>query len=392
MNLVIDVDAHFEPGDEWLKGYPELARKLPQLDLVSFGVKAVCGDLLRSMPEEQIPPRAELNPPGLLQLFEQEKVEEKDRRAEFEGKNQHEVANAMGRLRWMDSQGIDLQNVISLSGSTYASVIDDVGLRQEVTAASNDWLATTCAEGNGRLLPVTVLDYTDLDWAIDELRRMRRRGSRIVLIPGAPVNGMSIVHPSWDKFWDAVTDNGMVAMLHVGFTRMSFDTGWGNMAADPTLLRMFGTSQSYVAPMMLINAMVLSGLFERHPTLALMVAELSVGWMPYLFNDIDGRTNPAAELWIGKWKYPLKPSEYFARHVRGTPLGHDRPLDRIMQDLPEDMLVFSSDFPHFEGYSDPKTKYADFFAPIGETRRERFMGGSTASLYERMGDPLVAPQ
>jgi uncharacterized protein len=333
-----------------------------------------------------------MSPPGLLQLFAQEKLEEKDRRAEFEGKNQHEVANAMGRLRWMDSQGIDLQNVISLSGSTYSSVIDDVGLRQEVTAASNDWLATICARGDGRLLPVTVLDYTDLDWAIDELRRMRRRGSRIVLIPGAPVNGMSIVHPSWDKFWDAVTNNGMVAMLHTGFQRMSFDTGWGNMAADPTLLRLFGSSQHHVAPMMLINAMVLSGLFERHPTLSLIVAELNVGWMPYLLNDIDGRTKPAPELWIGKWKYPLKPSEYFARNVRGTPLGHDKPLDVIMQQLPDDMLLFSSDFPHFEGYANPKAEYANLLAQLGETRRARFMGGATASLFERMGDPLARPQ
>lgn len=29
---VIDVDAHFEPGDEWLLPYPDLARRLPKLD------------------------------------------------------------------------------------------------------------------------------------------------------------------------------------------------------------------------------------------------------------------------------------------------------------------------------------------------------------------------
>lgn len=390
MSLVIDVDAHFEPGDEWLRGYPDLARKLPKLDLVAFGVQAICGDLLRSMPQDQRPPVEQLNPPGLEKLFAKEKLEEKDRRAEFEAKSMNSVADALGRLRWMDSQGIDIQNVISLSGATYAAVIDDLVLRQEVTSASNDWLATTCAGGNGRLLPVTVLDYTDLDWAVDELTRMRRRGSRIVLIPGAPVNGVSIVHPSWDKFWAAVTDNGMVAMLHTGFQRMSFDTGWGNMAADPTLLRMFGTSQQHVTPMMLISAMVLSGLFERHPKLALMIAELNVGWLPYLFNNIDSRTNPAAEMWIGKWKYPLKPSEYIAQHVRGTPLAHDKPLDRIMQDLPEEMLIFSSDFPHFEGFSTPKERYEEFFTQLGEARRDLFMGGATARLYERMGDPIVA--
>src|SRR6185437_9650289 len=143
-----------------------------------------------------------------LTLFAQEKSDEKQRRAEFEGKNQMEVANTKARLKWLEVQGVDLQNVICLSGVTYQTFIPDAGLRQEVIRAANDWLADTCAEGEGRLLPVTALDYTDLDWAIAELARMRRRGSRTVLIPGAPVNGVSPAHPSWDRFWRAVTDNG----------------------------------------------------------------------------------------------------------------------------------------------------------------------------------------
>ena len=234
MSLVIDIDAHFEPGADWLQPYPDLARRLPTLDGGALAVKVICGDLVESIPLDRRPSMAELTPPGLLTLFAQEKAGEKTRRAEFEGKNQMEVANAKARLQWMDSQGIDIQNVICLSGVTYLAFIDDAGLRREVVQASNDWLANTCDEGKGRLLPVTVLDYDDLDWAIEELGRMRRRGSRLVLIPGAPVNGVSLAHPSWDKFWRAVTDNGMVAMLHTGFERMSYDPGWANMNADAT--------------------------------------------------------------------------------------------------------------------------------------------------------------
>lgn len=391
MSLVIDVDAHFEPGADWLAPYPDLARRLPTLDGGALAVKVICGDLLDSMPIERRPPMEELTPPGLLTLFAQEKAGEKARRAEFEGKNQMEVANAKARLQWMDSQGIDIQNVICLSGVTYLAFIDDAGLRREVVQTSNNWLADTCDESHGRLLPVTVLDYDDLDWAIEELGRMRRRGSRLVLIPGAPVNGVSLAHPSWDKFWRAVTDNGMVAMLHTGFERMTFDPGWSNMEADATLLRQFGGSFRHVTPMLLINAMILSGLFERHPTLTLMVAELGVGWLPFFKNDIDDRISPTAQLFLGEWKYPLKPSEYLVRNVRATPLagGNDTPLARIMEDLPEDMLVFSSDFPHFEGFTDPASHYREALAGLSRERRELFFGGATAALYARMGDPLT---
>jgi len=391
MSLVIDIDAHFEPGADWLQPYPDLARRLPTLDGGALAVKVICGDLVESIPLDRRPSMAELTPPGLLTLFAQEKAGEKTRRAEFEGKNQMEVANAKARLQWMDSQGIDIQNVICLSGVTYLAFIDDAGLRREVVQASNDWLANTCDEGQGRLLPVTVLDYDDLDWAIEELGRMRRRGSRVVLIPGAPVNGVSLAHPSWDKFWRAVTDNGMIAMLHTGFERMSFDPGWSNMEADATLLRQFGGSFRHVTPMLLINAMILSGVFERHPTLTLMVAELGVGWLPFFKNDIDDRISPTAQLFLGQWKYPLRPSEYLARNVRATPLagGNDTPLARIMDDLPQDMLVFSSDFPHFEGFTDPAAHYREALAGLSRERRDLFFGGATAALYARMGDPLI---
>ena len=391
MGIVIDVDGHFEPGADWLNPYPDLARRLPTLDQFQLTVQAVCGDLLASMPAEQRPSIAELSPPGLLQLYAQEKLDEKKRRDEFKGLDQYQVANAKARVKWMDEQKIDIQNVICLSGLAYMSVIDDGGLRREIVGANNDWLANTCDEAGGRLLPVTTLDYSDLNWAIAELGRMRKRGSRIVLIPGAPVNEVSIVHPSWDKFWSAVTENGMVAMLHTGFQRMTFERGWGNMAADPTLLRLFGASNHYTTPMMLINAMILSGLFERHPKLALVVAELMVGWMPFLYNEIDARTAPAPEMVVGKWKYPLKPSEYFARHVRGTPLATDKPLEVIMQQLPPEMIVFSSDFPHFEGYSDPMEHYAELLDRLGKERRDLFLGGSMAALYERMDDPIRVP-
>ncbi len=388
--LIIDVDAHFEPGADWLDNYPDLARRLPALDGGALAVKVICGDLIASMPQDRRPPVSELTPPGLMTLFAQEKADEKHRRAEFEGKNQWEVANAKSRLKWMDSQGIDIQNVICLSGVTYVAFIDDVGLRQEVIRTANDWLANTCAEAGGRLLPVTALDYTDLDWAIAELGRMRCRGSRIVLVPGAPVNGISVAHPSWDKFWRAVTDNGMIAMLHTGFERMSYDPGWSNMEADATLLRQFGGSFRHVTPMLLINAMILAGVFERHAKLTLMIAELGVGWLPFFLNDVDDRTTPTAQLFLGEWKYPMKPSEYVMRNVRATPLagGNDSPLSRIMQELPEDMLVFSSDFPHFEGFTDPMGHYADLLAELGPRRRDQFLGGNAAAIFERMGDPL----
>src|SRR5262245_50685426 len=391
MRTVIDIDSHFEPGREWLDPYPGLAARLPKLDPALLAVHSIVGDLLRDVPQHERPPLEELLPPGLLTLFGQERIAEAERRAEFAGKEQFQVANAKARLAWIDAQGIRIQNVICLSGFAYVLFLDDLALRQETLATCNSWLAETCAPTRGRLLPVTALDYEDLEWAVAELTRMRERGSRIFLVPAYPVNGIPPSHPSWDRVWSAATDLGMAAMLHTGFEHLRFDPGWANQGGDVTLLRQIGGAHRHVAPMTLLYALIYSGTFERHPELTLLLAELGVGWLPFLHREIDDRISPTAELFVGKWRLPMKPSEDLARNVRASPLssGNDKPLPRSMEELPADMIVFSSDFPHFEGFTDPMGHYAKALVDVAEERRNRFFGGSIADVYRRMGDPIV---
>jgi predicted TIM-barrel fold metal-dependent hydrolase len=392
MTPIIDIDSHFEPGGDWLAPYPKLAAKLPKLDPALLAVDAIVGDLLRDVPEAERPPVAELLPPGLLTLFGNEKLAESERRKEFEGKSQFQKANAQARVKWLDQQGIAVQNVICLSGFAYNLLLRDLALKQEVLQTCNTWLAETCAASNGRLLPVTALEYTDLQVAVAELERMRRLGSRIFLIPAYPVNGVPPAHPSWDRLWSAAVALGMTPMLHTGFERMRFDPGWANLGGDATLLRMVGGAHRHVAPMTLIYSLIYSGVFERFPKLTLLFAEVGTGWLPYLFREIDDRISSTAELFVGKWTLPLRPSEYLAQSVRATPLsgGNDSPLTKIMSELPDDMIVFSSDFPHFEGFTDPSAYYAEALKELPAARRERFYGRSIADVYARMGDPIVA--
>jgi predicted TIM-barrel fold metal-dependent hydrolase len=299
--MIIDIDSHFEPGSDWLAPYPDLAKRLPRADPALLAVHTIVGDLLHDVPEAERPPVSELLPPGLLTLFGEEKAGEAARREEFAGKQQFQQANASARVKWLDAQGIDRQNVICLSGIAQTLFLDDRALRQETLAASNTWLADTCDEADGRLLPVAVLEFEDIAWMCRELERMRARGSRVFLIPGYPVNGAPPSHPSWDRVWSAATDLGMAPMLHTGFEHTRIDPGWANSGADVTFLRQLGGSQRHVAPMMLLYAMIYSGVFERHPNLTLLLAELGVGWLPFLYREIDDRISPTAELFVGSW-------------------------------------------------------------------------------------------
>ena len=59
---------------------------------------------------------------------------------------------------------------------------------------------------------------------------------------------------------------------------------------------------------MLVNSFIFNGVFERHPKLTVLLAELGTGWLPYIYRDIDGRIAPSSELFLGKrTDLPLKP-------------------------------------------------------------------------------------
>src|ERR1700678_635279 len=56
MATVIDIDSHFEPGDDWLLPYPKLAARLPKLEPAKLAVDTIVGDLLHDVPMDKRPP------------------------------------------------------------------------------------------------------------------------------------------------------------------------------------------------------------------------------------------------------------------------------------------------------------------------------------------------
>jgi predicted TIM-barrel fold metal-dependent hydrolase len=357
---IVDVDAHFEPGEVWLESFPDLKRRLPEPDQLEFIVEFTVGDFLRRLPPEKRPTARELIPPALVEALFEEKAGETARRGEFEGQTAlGSAADGAARIRWMDAQGIDYQNVICLSGVEAAKVLPDAELARETVSTCNDWLAETTAPFKDRLFPVTVLTGTDMNWAVEEMTRMRARGSRQFIIPANPVGGVPAYHPDWDRVWSAATDLGMIAMVHGGFDRAEFDPGWANTAGNMVLL-------------------------------PVVFAEVGVNWLSFIRREIDSKARGLATLHCGEYEYPLLPSEYMARNVRITPLP-TQPQESpalVMGELDPEMLIFSSDFPHIEGSDEPMDYYERELAGASDKQKAGFYGDNINAAYARMGDPI----
>jgi predicted TIM-barrel fold metal-dependent hydrolase len=391
---IIDVDAHVEPAPGWLADFPDLAARLPELlpdtdprfalGTAEMFAYFVSDDLLRHVPREDRMPIDRLVNPAIDFLFSDE--------AEgltFPGADQYApLTDPAARVAWLDEQGIEKQNLITGGGYTLARAIEDPGLSRDALQAVNRWMADAVGGHGDRLLPVACLRYDDIDWAVAELRRTRERGSRAFLISSEPAGGIPPSSPDFDPVWATATELGMVPLLHIGMSPAMIHPGWAN-TDDPGLIRLLSILQPEQSAEIFLTAMVVGGVFERHPDLTVLISELGIDWLPRLASRLDGMAaGGATPLVLDRYALPLSPSEYIARNVRISPLpaAHQSPL-RLMERLPG-VAVFSSDFPHFEGNGEPLPYYRDLLTDVDDEVRDGFLGGSIADAYERMGDPL----
>src|SRR5439155_3410062 len=120
--------------------------------------------------------------------------------------------------------------------------------------------------------------------------------------------------------WSAAEDLGMVAHLHVGLSPAMIHPGWAN-TDDPALIRLLSILQPHQTAEVFVTAMVFGGVFERHPTLTILISELGIGWLSPLVARLDGLAAPGVSpLVLGDYTLPLMPSEYIRRNVRVSPL------------------------------------------------------------------------
>jgi predicted TIM-barrel fold metal-dependent hydrolase len=374
---VIDVDSHFEPSESWLDEFPALKRKLPE-----------------RFPTDD--PRFTMRSPEMFAYFVSDIREKYDAdrgpEAGYEGADQHQyMVDTGARLRWMDAQGIDMQNVISGVGYTLARAVKDPVVGMESLEAVNTWMSDRAGDTHGRLMTAVNLRFEDLDWAIRELTRMRARGSRTFLLSSEPTGDTPPSHPAYDRFWSAVTDLGMLPIVHVGLSPAIYHPAWAN-TDNPAVIRVISVLQPYQQAQVFLNAMVLEGVFERHPKLTVLFAEHGIEWITATAFRMDVLASPGVSplLMGGDYRLPMTPVEYVRRNIRVTPLPvpHESPIGTF-EYLPE-IPVFSSDYPHFEGNNDPVGHYDSMLAGLTPAVKASFLGENIADCFARMGDPIAA--
>ena len=284
------------------------------------------------------------------------------------------------RLRTLDCMGIDRQLLFPMAVPAVMMLGEHPQARQ-VARHHNDYVLDWAADAGGRLRPVAVLNMFDRDAALEEARRVIDRGALAINIScGRPPAGLSPADPAWEPLWSMLEEAGVPVVLHIGGEVGFMDKAWG---ATPNLLPghqpddpldgetvgPFSLAMMSFAPQAFLTALILDGVLERHPNLHIGVIEMTAQWVGALAEMLDQRYELFKRV---RSILSMKPSEYLNRHVRVTPFWWEPVGTYIERYGLEDVYVFSTDFPHVEGGTDPVQRFHASLAGHSDEVFEKF--------------------
>lgn len=315
----------------------------------------------------------------------------------FDFDRRRRVLDAMGIARQLIFPSAALLAFGPLTGSSLASLGLPIPAGEEgqrmlrgVVAEYNDWVVRTTVAPGSRFRPAALLSGATVDELMEQAGDLVARGARAVWLPtGRPPGGRSPAAPELDSFWALMAANGVAVTLHLG-TDSGFRSSdaWsqapafavGKVDSVEIALEPFGTTTVHMGASNFLSAMVLGGVFERHPMLRFGVIELGATWFGPLAEHLD--------LWVehiyakrmaGVLSMP--PSAYMDRNVRVTPFYFE-PVDLYFRRYPQlsHAWCYSSDYPHVEGGVDSKLGFLARLEPLGTVAIEKFFAGNGAWL------------
>ena len=264
------------------------------------------------------------------------------------------ASTAADVLRVLNEIGVD--TVILSPGFQRPQSMFHLGMLSVVCAAYNDYLAHEVLPLSPRIKASIMINHRNpLDGAA-EIRRHGKTPGFVGVYTEFGGNYEPLGSARHDPIYDAAVEHNLVVISHIGtfwqaFTPMAQGTS--------TWTELVGLS-SVCTGMTVVGSMIMQGLFDKYPTLRVVMQEGGFWWLAefmaraddyYLSHPGDIKLLPR-KLEAGERFLNKMPSEYFASNIRFS----SQPVCFPKQDLHfkylmelcqgEDLLLYSSDWPH----------------------------------------------
>ncbi|WP_082279868.1 amidohydrolase family protein [Mycobacterium colombiense] len=348
---------------------------------------------------------------GVLHQIPADSVEVVDPRGIRQGQPWEVGWDLSRRLTELDKEGIAAEFVINGSGDavpffSWANKPRPADVRSAGARAYNRWVADLVTDSKGRLFANAEVDQrTDRETSTRELKWIAEHGFVSVTVPGI-VHDPS--HPplcsrEYDWFWAACADLNLNLNLHAGWgmaqglpfegmkaamTGMLSLENFDFSEADEQLKALDGDNVDSpfaldMGPRQAMWQLMLGGVFDRYPSLTLVLTEVRADWLPPTLAYLDRR--------FAEHKAPvaLSPSEYFARNCVATPSAPHRAEIAMRHQIGVDRLLFGADLPHPEStWPNTREWIRDVMQGVPQEEAQKILSGNAIRVYGLDADAI----
>jgi predicted TIM-barrel fold metal-dependent hydrolase len=288
---------------------------------------------------------------------------------------------AADRPAALDHLGFASQLIFNTFDSAWLDSLekgDDLDLAYGAARAHNRAMIDFCSVDR-RLLATCYVPLADFDRAEAMAAEAVEAGAAALLIASSCPNGHSPSHVGLDPVWATAQEAGIPVVFHVG---------GGGQLLDPDYFRnglpvppdFHGGAENfrsvdYMAipgpPMQTLATMIFDGVLERFDRLRMGVIEQGAIWVPGWMRQMESAMDAFSRHEERLQNLSLRPSEYVQRQIRVTPYPTED-VGWIASQDGQDVVLFSSDYPHVEGGRRPIERFERSLGDATDEVRRKF--------------------
>lgn len=276
---------------------------------------------------------------------------------------------------FFDTYGLEY-GILNSESAIHIGVGPDMTFGAALLSAMNDVMANEWLPVDPRFRASINVGPSDPQLAAQEIHRLGDHPGMVQVMMGSGARiayGQRFYHP----IYEAAVEHDLPVAIHPGNEGVGI-TGPPNAAGYPSSYIEWHTTlvTSYISHLV---SLVTEGVFVTFPTLKFVMVEGGVSWIPPILWRLDKNWKALRKTvpWLER-----PPSEYVREHFRLTSQPMEEPENaqhrKAMLEMldVEQMVMFSSDFPHWDGDT------VDFAArSFTREQRSRVLSETARELY-----------
>ena len=273
----------------------------------------------------------------------------------------------------MDREGIDIA-VLYPTAALAIGAVREADFAAALCRAYNDFVHDRFVKQSGRLKGVAIVPFQNVPEAVKEIHRAATKLGMIgVMLPAIGLR-LPLGREEYWPIYEAAERLNVALAVHAGprgASQFGLDL-FDRFIEVHTICHPFGQ-------MAQLTSIFCNGIPEKFPRLRLAFLEAGCGWVPYWMERLDEEYEKRSEEVL---LLRAKPSEYMrSGRIFYSFEPDEKSLPYVLSQMGEDVLLYASDFPHWDSNYPHSVKKVVERQDISDRQKQKVLAENARHLY-----------